>query len=55
MASKNSLVPPLDKTIDHFTVVYLVAFPLNEREAGVDLVTIRNHPAFTMLMILFSC
>ena len=27
-------------TIEHFTVVYLVAWPLNENEAGGDLVLI---------------
>ena len=38
---------------DHFTVVSLVAWRLNESEAGVDLDT--NLPAFLMLMMLFSC
>ena len=28
--------------IDHFTVVYLVAWPLNENEAGGDLVLIET-------------
>ena len=28
--------------IDHFTVVCLVAWPLNENEAGVDLVLIET-------------
>ena len=30
------------RTIDHFTVVCLVAWPLNESEAGVDLVLIET-------------
>ena len=34
-------------SIDHFTVVCLVAWPLNESEAGIDLVLIET--------ILFSC
>ena len=29
-------------TIDHFTVLCLVAWPLNESEAGVDLVLIET-------------
>ena len=33
--------------IDHFTVVCLVAWPLNESEAGVDLVLIE-----TLLLLL---
>ena len=37
------------ESIDHFTVVCLVAWPLNKSEAGGDL------PAFLMLMMLFSC
>ena len=31
---------------DHFTVVCLVAWPLNESEAGVDLVLIVDLTAF---------
>ena len=38
---------------DHFAVVCLVAWPLNENEAGIDLVLI-NLPAFLMSMMLFS-
>ena len=34
--------------IDHFTVVCLVAWPLNESEAGVDIVFVRNLTAFLM-------
>ena len=34
--------------IDHFTVSCLVAWPLNEREAGGDLVLIETS-------LLFSC
>ena len=36
------------KAIDHFTVVCLVAWPLNESEAGVDLVLIGT-------LLLFIC
>ena len=32
--------------IDHFTVVCLVAWPLNESEAGVDLVLIEAYLFF---------
>ena len=28
----------ISKAIDHFTAVYLVAWPLNESEAGVNVV-----------------
>ena len=41
-------------TTDHFTVVCLVAWPLNENESGGDLVLI-NLPAFLLLKMLFSC
>ena len=34
--------------IDHFTVVCLVPWPLNESEAGVDLVFDRNLTPFHM-------
>ena len=40
---------PTDETwqkIDHFTVVCLVAWPLNESEAGVDLVLIETSLLF---------
>ena len=37
-----------DKSIDHFTVSCLVAWPLNESEAGGDLVLIETF-------LLFSC
>ena len=33
-------------SIDHFEVAYLVAWPLNESEAGGDLVLDRNLPSF---------
>ena len=33
-------------TIDHFTVVCLVAWPLNESEVGVDLVLIETSLLF---------
>ena len=35
-----------NKGIDHFTVVCLVAWPLNESEAGVDLVLIETSLLF---------
>ena len=35
-------------TIDHFTVVCLVAWPLNESEAGVELVFDRNLTSLLM-------
>ena len=38
----------LKETIDHFTVSCLVAWPLNESEAGGDLVLIETS-------LLFSC
>ena len=37
----------LVKLIDHFTAMCLVAWPLNESEAGVDLVLVDS--------LLFSC
>ena len=42
-------------SLDHFTVVSLVAWHLNESEAGVDLALIENPPAFFMLMMRLSC
>ena len=33
---------------DHFTVVCIVAWPLNESEAGVDLVLIETSLLFVM-------
>ena len=43
----------LHPLVDHFTGVCVVAWPLNESEAGVELFFNRNLPAF-MLMMLFS-
>ena len=40
--------------IDHFTVVCLVAWPLNESEAGVDLVLIETLPLFICKFLLIS-
>ena len=40
--------------LDHFTVVCLNTWSLNESEAGVDLALIQTS-AFLMLMMLFSC
>ena len=41
-------------SIDHFTVVCLVAWPLNEREAGVDLVLIETLLLFICKFLLMS-
>ena len=41
-------------TIDHFTVVCLVAWPLNESEAGVDLVLIETSLLFSRKILLIS-
>ena len=40
MKTSKVTVGVVDKQIDHFTVLCLVAWPLNENEAGVDLVLI---------------
>ena len=40
--------------IDHFTVVCLVAWPLNESEAGVDLVLIETLLLFICKFLLIS-
>ena len=40
--------------IDHFTVVCLVAWPLNESEAGVDLVLIETSLLFKCKFLLIS-
>ena len=42
------------RTIDHFTVVCLVAWPLNESEAGVDLVLIETSLLFICKFLLIS-
>ena len=42
------------KEIDHFTVVCLVAWPLNESEAGVDLVLIETLLLFICKFLLIS-
>ena len=41
-------------SIDHFTVVCLVAWPLNESEAGVDLVLIETSLLFICKFLLIS-
>ena len=41
-------------TIDHFTVVCLVAWPLNESEAGGDLVLIETSLPFLCKFLLIS-
>ena len=40
--------------IDHFTVVCLVPWPLNESEAGVDLVLIETSLPFLCELLLIS-
>ena len=40
--------------IDHFTVLCLVAWPLNESEAGVDLVLIETSLLFLCKFLLIS-
>ena len=40
--------------IDHFTVVLLVARPLNENEAGSDLVLIETSLLFLCKFVLIS-
>ena len=40
--------------IDHFTVVCLVAWPLNESEAGVDLALIETSQLFLCKFLLIS-
>ena len=42
------------RTIDHFTVVCLVAWPLNESEAGSDLVLIETSLPFLCKFLLIS-
>ena len=42
------------KIIDHFTVVCLVAEPLNESEAGVDLALIEASQLFLCKFLLIS-
>ena len=41
-------------TIDHFTVMWLVAWPLNENEAGGDLVLIETSLLFFDKLLLIS-
>ena len=40
--------------MDHFTVMCLVAWPLNESEAGVDLVLIETSLLFSCKFLLIS-
>ena len=42
------------KKIDHFTVVCLVAWPLNESEVGVDLVLIETSLLLLGKFVLIS-
>ena len=41
-------------TIDHFTVVCLVAWPLNENEAAGDLVLVETSQLFMCKFVLIS-
>ena len=51
---KSSLVQCVEAIIDHFTVVFLVACPLNESEAWVDLVLIETSLLFICQFLLIS-
>ena len=42
----NMKIHEFSRTIDHFTVVCLVTWPLNESEAGVDLALIETSLLF---------
>ena len=44
----------IDHFSDHFTVVCLVAWPLNESEAGVDLVLIETSLLLLCKLLLIS-
>ena len=44
----------LERSIDHFTVVCLVASPLNENEAGGDRVLIETSLLFLYKLLLIS-
>ena len=48
------IVNSVSCTIDHFTVVSLVAWPLNENEAGGDLVLIETSLLFLCKFVLIS-
>ena len=48
------LVPHTFSRIDHFTVVCLVAWPLNENEAGDDLVLIETSLLFLCKFLLIN-
>ena len=53
----SSVIPSLTGLgglIDHFTVVCLVAWPLNENEAGGDLVLIETSLLFLCKFVLIS-
>ena len=45
---------PHSNGIDHFTLFCLVAWPLNESEAGVDLVLIETSQLFLYKFLLIS-
>ena len=44
----------LERSVDHFTVVCLVAWPLNENEAGDDRVLIETSLLFLCKLLLIS-
>ena len=52
--SNNVLDKNKNKAIDHFTVVCLVAWSLNESEAGVDLVLMETSLLFLCKFLLIS-
>ena len=55
MEDHNKMISQLVATlIDYFTVVCLVAWPLNESEAGVDLVLIETSLLFLCEFLLIS-
>ena len=45
---------PVGSTIDHFTVVCSVSWPLNESEAGVDFAYIETSRLFLCKFLLIS-
>ena len=53
--SSNIIIETMAKpVIEHFTVVCLVGWPLNESEAGVDLVLIKTSLLFLCKFPLIS-
>ena len=46
LEKQNWMTHFLHLSVDHFTVVYLAAWPSNERETGVDLILIKTSLHF---------